>query len=145
MNSEFSSLSESSFIPTNQCLNKRVISCRSGSHLFQRVASFLLKDKEMLDLFKTGLFSSLSESSFIPTLVMHFQSRCFQLPVLISFREQLHSYFQRLQKERRKLRNSSHLFQRVASFLLEYMRINGNEIETWFSSLSESSFIPTGV
>jgi len=38
-----------------------------GSHLFQRVASFL----QMLEQFKKGLedagFSSLSESGFIPT------------------------------------------------------------------------------
>jgi len=62
---EFSSLSESGFIPT-------VVATRGAgghlicSHLFQRVASFLLKI--FVITFNKGMkFSSLSESGFIPT------------------------------------------------------------------------------
>jgi len=39
--------------------------------------------------------------------------------------------------------DGSHLFQRVASFLLSLMRLNLFFSEDWFSSLSESGFIPT--
>jgi len=37
--------------------------------------------------------------------------------VLISFREWLHSYIERIKKEIKKSKKGSHLFQRVASFL----------------------------
>ena len=64
---EFSSLSESGFIPTdmrNFSQQQRIFGC---SHLFQRVASFLrIKVKRFFIGFKEE-FSSLSESGFIPT------------------------------------------------------------------------------
>ncbi len=88
-----------------------------GSHLFQRVASFLLVSVRKLGLYFTEEFSSLSESGFIPTYrgdkkspleSSRFSSlsesgfiptkysiklvkRAFY-GVLISFREWLHSY-----------------------------------------------------
>ena len=114
---KFSSLSESGFIPTYQYyLDLRPDG--SCSHLFQRVASFLLKDKQTLDLFKAGLFSSLSESGFIPTTSW---TRC-------SCQRTCHR---------------SHLFQRVASFLLKTKRRLIYFETVSFSSLSESGFIPT--
>jgi len=63
-----------------------------GSHLFQRVASFLLG--KLLDLLdgKYGMFSSLSESGFIPTVSQKILFKEGQVTVLISFREWLHSY-----------------------------------------------------
>ena len=42
-------------------------------------------------------------------------------------------------------RLSSHLFQRVASFLPEFKEMFVNNTAVWFSSLSESGFIPTGI
>ena len=56
-----------------------------------------IKDKEMLERFKAG--------------------------VLISFREWLHSYPDGAATIREQFRNSSHLFQRVASFLLATITI----------------------
>ena len=64
----------------------------AGSHLFQRVASFLLDTGKIKETGKALL-------------------------VLISFREWLHSYKQIYDKLTEELKNSSHLFQRVASFL----------------------------
>jgi len=89
-----------------------------GSHLFQRVASFLQQFKKGLEDAGLEWFSSLSESGFIPTteivLVLKFLNKLFSslsesgfIPtgeelrtiylslktVLISFREWLHSYF----------------------------------------------------
>ena len=63
-----------------------------SSHLFQRVASFLL-------------------SSIVATAARNPEG------VLISFREWLHSYISRIPVETGILGNCSHLFQRVASFL----------------------------
>ena len=92
--------------------------CSVSSHLFQRVASFLLPNKEILDRFIVALFSSLSESGFIPT---RYPAECpvgYHFFVLISFREWLHSYI--------------------------YMVIEPNKVsKPMFSSLSESGFIPT--
>ena len=62
-----------------------------GSHLFQRVASFLLIEFLLLLNSQSRKFSSLSESGFIPTND--------GMPV------------------RGSIETSSHLFQRVASFL----------------------------
>jgi len=65
----------------------------NSSHLFQRVASFLhLIDTIMVSIKRLG--------------------------VLISFREWLHSYKNQCSRCRRTRLPSSHLFQRVASFLL---------------------------
>ena len=88
----FSSLSESGFIPTFLGFRLRPESGVIGSHLFQRVASFLLEN------FKAGLTQA-------------------GLEVLISFREWLHSYWQKLPVIKNPVSKSSHLFQRVASFL----------------------------
>ena len=44
-----------------------------GSHLFQRVASFLLLNIPSKELFQQLVFSSLSESGFIPTLNSYFE------------------------------------------------------------------------
>jgi len=113
----FSSLSESGFIPTNFKAGLTQAGLES-SHLFQRVASFLHTEVpyDYDDLSAT--FSSLSESGFIPTILK-------EVPTLVLGDV------------------SSHLFQRVASFLLSSdgtLAIKGN---LTFSSLSESGFIPT--
>ena len=65
--------------------------------------------------------------------------------VLISFREWLHSYKHRKHTGNYSQWDSSHLFQRVASFLL-IAGVQASDF-AWapFSSLSESGFIPTGV
>ena len=65
----------------------------SCSHLFQRVASFLHEDQVVL--------------------ILRFLSR-----VLISFREWLHSYIRFRKLLGGEVDACSHLFQRVASFLL---------------------------
>ena len=113
------------------------------SHLFQRVASFLLCFSQRTAKSSSGTFSSLSESGFIPTqnswspspgLSFSFSSLSESgfIPtnnsadwvigpkgkVLISFREWLHSY----PKISRQSYKQSH---------------------SKFSSLSESGFIPT--
>ncbi len=64
----FSSLSESGFIPTELGLEKTHYNDAIGSHLFQRVASFLHDNVELTGITKIDEFSSLSESGFIPTL-----------------------------------------------------------------------------
>jgi len=69
-----------------------------SSHLFQRVASFLPDEKEGNAMEKASI-------------------------VLISFREWLHSYPDGAATIREQFRNSSHLFQRVASFLLATITI----------------------
>ena len=141
----------------------------------------------------TGWFSSLSESGFIPTIRLglffsedtkevlisfrewlhsyrdHGEVFCNKTdPVLISFREWLHSYgikvtalgghplysshlFQRVASFLPKAflwcldetQLGSHLFQRVASFLLNYAAKRIADCIDEFSSLSESGFIPT--
>jgi len=76
----------------------------------------------MLEEFKSGLveagFSSLSESGFIPTTWGARPSPSFHP-------------------------GSSHLFQRVASFLQTWYRDEHADDDLEFSSLSESGFIPT--
>ena len=75
--------------------------CKLGmcsSHLFQRVASFL-HEQERFDRYHSGN------------------------TVLISFREWLHSYLADRYQLWRTPVNSSHLFQRVASFLLAKGRL----------------------
>jgi len=88
----FSSLSESGFIPTNSCDWLVGPVTKKRSHLFQRVASFLPGVIEITSRNVTAEFSSLSESGFIPTLAerLWMLEQCYR---------------------------SSHLFQRVASFL----------------------------
>jgi len=63
--------------------------------------------------------------------------------VLISFREWLHSYT--INPAVIQVNNDlcSHLFQRVASFLLDVLTMVPSVILGEFSSLSESGFIPT--
>ena len=63
--------------------------------------------------------------------------------VLISFREWLHSYFLSIPSKDMLNALSSHLFQRVASFLLKLFISGLAEAGLVFSSLSESGFIPT--
>jgi len=63
-------------------------------------------------------FSSLSESGFIPTWTVCPAAVKKPVKVLISFREWLHSYLQVRSRKFLGFRLSSHLFQRVASFLL---------------------------
>ena len=106
------------------------------------MASFLLVESPTEAAFLSSLFSSLSESGFIPTISRHQDSKFLLVAVLISFREWLHSYTRRfvgfrvdtgyvlisfrewlhsyicMKKETVKSTVlSSHLFQRVASFL----------------------------
>jgi len=115
-------------------------------------------------------FSSLSESGFIPTVVISALAIPLVRGVLISFREWLHSYTRWQRKLPRKpvrvlisfrewlhsytSKNvnaivryiaSSHLFQRVASFLLLWDLEVSELVLVLFSSLSESGFIPTRV
>jgi len=139
-----------------------------GSHLFQRVASFLqdagLECKQrkfygVLISFREWLHSYLQSARNTDGLVTI---------VLISFREWLHSYKDLLKLLREELENvlisfrewlhsypviivnaanvgyvGSHLFQRVASFLLGFRVDTGYSPVIMFSSLSESGFIPT--
>ena len=91
-----------------------------SSHLFQRVASFLLPPSGNIVRVNSSKFSSLSESGFIPTLLYNL-ARVFGP------------------------RSSSHLFQRVASFLQILKLIHGVFDRLGFSSLSESGFIPTNI
>ena len=65
----FSSLSESGFIPTMEFSREVEKNLGKGSHLFQRVASFLPSAACMSKQRFVDLFSSLSESGFIPTKV----------------------------------------------------------------------------
>jgi len=114
----FSSLSESGFIPTIIKLIHGVFD-RLGSHLFQRVASFLH------DLHRYEYRPPVSQRS----------SHLFQR--VASF---LHP---EAQAEFRELFSSSHLFQRVASFLPAVCLFIFLIFLFLFSSLSESGFIPT--
>jgi len=132
------------------------------------VASFLPNKNQCSRYRRTRLFSSLSESGFIPTYSRTTRRIGHWPNVLISFREWLHSYivrtialsvardpgshlFQRvasfLLKTCRALNQlygrRSHLFQRVASFLLGPFYHVGRLPSNRFSSLSESGFIPT--
>ena len=117
---------------------------KQSSHLFQRVASFLqvlriqgwcwngtsvlISFREWLHSYKfygfkvdvgmAPVFSSLSESGFIPTTWNVFWRRNQVLSVLISFREWLHSYTYLTRLSHSWTDWGSHLFQRVASFLL---------------------------
>jgi len=67
----------------------------SSSHLFQRVASFLQPAENTLFIVSTLVFSSLSESGFIPTFLNKLNKFFSRYKVLISFREWLHSYLQK--------------------------------------------------
>ncbi len=113
-----------------------------SSHLFQRVASFLPKRFTQRQNRCSSRFSSLSESGFIPTIVLYETMLPFIYKVLISFREWLHSYLPEHVSSLIISHECSHLFQRVASFLLGQ---DNDEfvVELKFSSLSESGFIPT--
>ena len=89
---QFSSLSESGFIPTIDpwCfrsfgVNMVLISFREWLHSYLLEGTF-----ERLGL--TWEFSSLSESGFIPTEPVEPDVVASELAVLISFREWLHSY-----------------------------------------------------
>ncbi len=140
---EFSSLSESGFIPTTSCLRycqnvcpevlisfrewlhsycaaKEVVpqGIKVSSHLFQRVASFLLPGFSWCFVCNFCRFSSLSESGFIPTFFSSPLTWGLHFLVLISFREWLHSYNVWKKVLSIHVSMSSHLFQRVASFLL---------------------------
>ena len=141
--SRFSSLSESGFIPTRWFSDGTVNVFELGSHLFQRVASFLPIEIDGCTFPVVRTFSSLSESGFIPTQYSkNNNNRGFTKLVLISFREWLHSYTNFIDQlgdqelivlisfrewlhsyraiwyiwSKDKV-HSSHLFQRVASFL----------------------------
>ena len=138
----FSSLSESGFIPTIFFQEGQVmpfffvlISFREWLHSYIEKSSS--QDSQIVQV-----FSSLSESGFIPTTIIigyedsnlvyvlisfrewlhsyqrKFQMKLFQkLNVLISFREWLHSYSIRGGLTTAGHGCCSHLFQRVASFL----------------------------
>jgi len=90
---QFSSLSESGFIPTFRPDHVAVRPDNWGSHLFQRVASFLLSNNSAdWTICPAAVFSSLSESGFIPTKAQIGSADLSVYKVLISFREWLHSY-----------------------------------------------------
>ena len=117
MRYRFSSLSESGFIPTNEIRAPGAWICLGGSHLFQRVASFLPRRNRD---YKRTVYK-----------------------VLISFREWLHSYINLKGPWLRPGSKCSHLFQRVASFLRCKVCLRPEWGSNAFSSLSESGFIPT--
>ncbi len=115
---KFSSLSESSFIPTFGERNNRQFNKIRGSHLFQRVASFLhLIDTILVSVRRLGVLISFREQLHSYQSNMSYVAYRIS-KVLISFREQLHSYFKRRFIGFRVENRRSHLFQRVASFLL---------------------------
>ena len=89
------------------------------------------------------MFSSLSESGFIPTAIYVQRPSVSLFFVLISFREWLHSYDTNFLLRFLLVLNGSHLFQRVASFLLLFQFLIVLNNQSRFSSLSESGFIPT--
>ena len=89
-------------------------------------------------------FSSLSESGFIPTALWSDVIIPTAREVLISFREWLHSYPVTVVTDSNYKQVGSHLFQRVASFLLQRRGRPTQCGNCRFSSLSESGFIPTG-
>jgi len=91
---------------------------RIGSHLFQRVASFLPDTIMINPYYMIVEFSSLSESGFIPTHLVDLINIYLEPDVLISFREWLHSYLESMMLSFFIQCLCSHLFQRVASFLL---------------------------
>jgi len=114
---EFSSLSESGFIPTDsQQPGQKVvpevvlISFREWLHSYT-----ILNSQNRKWYPKT--FSSLSESGFIPTDSQQPGQKVVPEVVLISFREWLHSYLYKKNGFMCSAVKSSHLFQRVASFL----------------------------
>ena len=114
--SQFSSLSESGFIPTDYKL-VAVTFREDGSHLFQRVASFL-PESSVIEITKKNIrFSSLSESGFIPT--QHTGRRLWYKGEEFSSLSEsgfIPTHGNRWKGGRRDW-SSSHLFQRVASFL----------------------------
>ena len=141
----FSSLSESGFIPTIHPRHHEWVDRTAGSHLFQRVASFLqrsqlrneiggsrhsshlfqrvasfLQGSTLVTIPVTGsLFSSLSESGFIPT-GKRMENRFEILTLFSSLSE--------------------------SGFIPTHSGPSrGRFRQAWFSSLSESGFIPTFV
>jgi len=87
------------------------------------VASFLLGFRVSTGNTPVIMFSSLSESGFIPTTKRRFVGFRAETGVLISFREWLHSYSKDLLTGLTTELESSHLFQRVASFLLKVLQL----------------------
>jgi len=117
---EFSSLSESGFIPTNPGFQHSPGQPFGCSHLFQRVASFLPRMFHLLPERLGRLFSSLSESGFIPTRVpLGFRDS----GVGVRFSSLSESGFIPTLKLKTHCQST---------------------ITSGFSSLSESGFIPTG-
>jgi len=139
-----------------------------GSHLFQRVASFLQGTAEFKELFSNNtvlisfrewlhsyilkeytVFEKCSVVLISFREWLHSYCRGGAVPhnvgriVLISFREWLHSYTRQVKSLVDLDVLGSHLFQRVASFLLK-AQIGAYDLSVYkFSSLSESGFIPT--
>ena len=115
-----------------------------SSHLFQRVASFLPHDSDGVCGSVMCMFSSLSESGFIPTYVFERLGLVFDDNVRSHLFQRVASFLPRscnqgtIQEQR-----SSHLFQRVASFLHVRDVLEKEDVKFLFSSLSESGFIPT--
>ena len=91
------------------------------------------------------MFSSLSESGFIPTESPTGSRASGKVQVLISFREWLHSYWTVSAAVEKRKKKCSHLFQRVASFLQLIVVLEILIKLNKFSSLSESGFIPTSL
>ena len=83
----FSSLSESSFLPTQNVRYLAAMAARESSHLFQRVVSFRRNTKQSEVPGRGSGFSSLSESSFLPTYHETTNVPLITREVLISFRE----------------------------------------------------------
>jgi len=138
----FSSLSESGFIPTAKRTRNQIRYKSKGSHLFQRVASFLQKqstpDSQTVQVC-SHLFQRVASFLRIKLLLaaglFSSSSHLFQRVASFLPREKT------ITKD--DIKTSSHLFQRVASFLpglsFSWRRVYFHP----FSSLSESGFIPT--
>jgi len=101
-----------------------IVTGNAGSHLFQRVASFLHTANvvsSLLGLEGSHLFQRVASFLLDTGKIKDTSKKVF---VLISFREWLHSYGETKVREILSNNSCSHLFQRVASFLQNQLRNN---------------------
>ena len=101
------------------------------------------ENKSPLNTGEWRKFSSLSESGFIPT-GLYFSKEAASWVACSHLFQRVASFLRIWGKEVcYKIQRCSHLFQRVASFLQRFDRYNFGIDQKMFSSLSESGFIPT--
>jgi len=115
-----------------------------GSHLFQRVASFLLFVEVFNVVEFSEQFSSLSESGFIPTRLGLTWTQAVEDSSHL-FQRVASFLLLRTGSGTPRAVNSSHLFQRVASFLRVFVEVF-NVVEFSGSHLFQrvASFLPWG-